>query len=290
MGKMKFIITENQYKRLGKQYITESEEPDLTLTPEDMEKIREYVIEQVKGQYEWLKKQVEEGEDFTERFQNYINKRREINVSDEDFDMVIKMFEPRIKDYKRNKESLENFDFEKSVEDGIERDIHGGAYTMSYRIRYDKWKEHALNRKLTKDDIIDLFITSLEGGSNYWYHIDLPKDIRSYGQSISEAVGNYIMEGGTITFYDDDEYERVIDDKESGEYTIQGDVVDEKSFLEDIEETKLGEVNLDRILEAITIIKEKYPRIWENILLENADAGDADVFLQLCVMGEVVYG
>jgi hypothetical protein len=43
-------------------------------------------------------------------------------------------------------------------------------------------------------------------------------------------------------------------------------------------------------LEAITIIKEKYPRIWENILLENADAGDADVFLQLCVMGEVVYG
>jgi hypothetical protein len=161
---------------------------------------------------------------------------------------------------------------------------------MSYRIRYDKWKEHALNRKLTKDDIIDLFITSLEGGSNYWYHIDLPKGIRSYGQSLSEAVGNYIMEGGTITFYDDDEYERVIDDKESGEYTIQGDVVDEKSFLEDIEETKLGEVNLDRILEAITIIKEKYPRIWENILLENADAGDADVFLQLCVMGEVVYG
>jgi hypothetical protein len=287
---MKFIITETQYKLLSKQYITESEEPDLSLTPEDMEKIREYVIEQVKGHYEWLKKQVEEGEDLNERIQNYINKRHEMNVSDEQFDMVIKMFEPKIKDYKRNKERLENFDFEKSVEDGIKSDIQGGAYTMSYRIRYDKWREHALNRKLTKEDIIDLFITALEGGSNYWYHIDLPKDIRSYGQSLSEAVGNYIMAGGTITFYDVDEYDRVINDKESGEYDIQGDVVDEKSFLEDIEETKLGEVDMDRILEAITIIKEKYPRIWENILLENDDAGDADVFLQLCVMNEVVYG
>jgi hypothetical protein len=43
-------------------------------------------------------------------------------------------------------------------------------------------------------------------------------------------------------------------------------------------------------LEAITIIKKEYPEVWENILLEQADAGDADVFLQLCVMGDVVYG
>ena len=57
-----------------------------------------------------------------------------------------------------------------------------------------------------------------------------------------------------------------------------------------MEDTKLGIVDLDKILEAITLIKKEYPNIWENILLENADAGDADVFLQLCVMGEVVYG
>ena len=39
-----------------------------------------------------------------------------------------------------------------------------------------------------------------------------------------------------------------------------------------------------------SVIKKDYPEIWENILLEQADAGDADVFLQLCVMGDIVYG
>jgi hypothetical protein len=67
-------------------------------------------------------------------------------------------------------------------------------------------------------------------------------------------------------------------------------MVDEKSYKEDIENTKLGHIDMNRILEAITKIKSEYPEVWKNILLENADAGDADVFLQLCVMGEVVYG
>jgi hypothetical protein len=47
---------------------------------------------------------------------------------------------------------------------------------------------------------------------------------------------------------------------------------------------------MDSILEAITIIKKDYPDVWENILDEQYDANDADIFLQLCVMGEVVYG
>ena len=47
---------------------------------------------------------------------------------------------------------------------------------------------------------------------------------------------------------------------------------------------------MDKILDAISLIKKEYPNIWENILLEQSDAGDADVFLQLSVMGEVVFG
>ena len=47
---------------------------------------------------------------------------------------------------------------------------------------------------------------------------------------------------------------------------------------------------MDKILDSISVIKTEYPEIWENILLEQADAGDADVFLQLCVMGEIVFG
>ena len=52
----------------------------------------------------------------------------------------------------------------------------------------------------------------------------------------------------------------------------------------------LGTVDMDSILEAITIIKRDYPDVWENILDEQYDANDADIFLQLCVMGDVVFG
>ena len=290
---MKFIITENQYKRLGKQYITESEEPDLSLTPEDMEKIREYVIEQVKGYYEWLKKQVEEGEEHAEvleKIKSHI--KNNPDMPEKYFDYMIKEYESKVKQHEKYKKNLEDFDFEKSVEDGIKSDVQGGAYTMSYRIRYDKWKEYALNRKLTKQDIIDILITALEGGSNYWYLMDLPENIKSYGQSTSEAVGEYVLRGGSIDFYDKEDYYDVRRAFKNGDYNIgdSDDMVDEKSYKEDLENTKLGHIDMNRILESITKIKSEYPEIWKNILLENSDAGDADVFLQLCVMNEVVYG
>ena len=67
-------------------------------------------------------------------------------------------------------------------------------------------------------------------------------------------------------------------------------IIDQKRFDEDIDETYLGYVDMDKILDSISVIKTEYPEIWENILLEQADAGDADVFLQLCVMGEIVFG
>jgi len=76
----------------------------------------------------------------------------------------------------------------------------------------------------------------------------------------------------------------------NGYYDISGDLKNEKEYQEDLEKTKLGYVDMDKILDTIPVLKKNYPKIWENILLENADAGDADVFLQLCVMGDVVFG
>jgi hypothetical protein len=206
------------------------------------------------------------------------------------YSYIIKEFKQKIKEYEINKKNLENFNFEEKVKKAMEQDIYGGANTMSYNIRYKKYEKEALNRTLTKNNIIDLFVTSLEGGSNYWYYMDLPDNIKTYGQSTSEAVGEYILQGGEIYFYDVEEYENVVRNKEKGEYNIQGDLIDQKSYKEDLDDTYLGYVDMDKVLESIPIIKKDYPEIWERILLEQADAGDADVFLQLCVMGKVVYG
>ena len=257
-------------------------------TEDEMKKIEEYVIDSVKEHYKWLKKQVEDAKEDWDWLKTKLSLK---HLSQQEQDMIKKQFiDPKLKTFERNKHELDNFNFEQRVKDGIKNDIYGGAYSMSYKIRYDKWKKEALTRNLSKQDIIDLFVTALEGGSNYWYLMDLPNNIKSYGDYTSEAVGEYILQGGYIEFYDVEEYREVQRNFRNGYYDISGDLKNEKEYQEDLEKTKLGYVDMDKILDTIPVLKKNYPKIWENILLENADAGDADVFLQLCVMGDVVFG
>jgi hypothetical protein len=286
---MQIIITERQVKYLKSKFIFESDEVNqYGFTPDEMNQIEEFVKNNVRSYYEWLKNEVEKGKGYVSSMEKLTSDSFKSDV--EVYSYIIKEFKQKIKEYEINKKNLENFNFEEKVKKAMEQDIYGGANTMSYNIRYKKYEKEALNRTLTKNNIIDLFVTSLEGGSNYWYYMDLPDNIKTYGQSTSEAVGEYILQGGEIYFYDVEEYENVVRNKEKGEYNIQGDLIDQKSYKEDLDDTYLGYVDMDKVLESIPIIKKDYPEIWERILLEQADAGDADVFLQLCVMGKVVYG
>ena len=291
---MKIFLTEKQLKYLKSNLISESDEVNqYGFTQDEMKRIEEFVRNNVKQQYESLKKEVEDGEEHAEMLEKIKSHiKNNPDIPEKYFDYMIKEYEGKVKQHEKYKKNLEDFDFEEYVKDGIDRDIHGGAYSMSWNIRSEKWEKEQLNRKLTKQDIIDILITALEGGSNYWYLMDLPENIKSYGQSTSEAVGEYILRGGSIDFFDREEYYDVRRSLKDGDYNIgdSDDMIDKKSYQEDIENTKLGYIDMDRILEAITKIKSEYPEIWKNILLENADAGDADVFLQLCVMNEVVYG
>ena len=287
---MRIIITEKQIKYLKSKFIFESDEVNqYGFTIDEMNQIEEFVKNNVRSYYEWLKNEVEKGKEYVSSMEK-LTSSGSFKSDMEVYSYIIKEFKQKIKDYEINKKNLENFNFEEKVKKAIEQDIYGGANTMSYNIRYKKYEEEDLNRTLTKNNIIDLFVTSLEGGSNYWYYMDLPDNIKTYGQSTSEAVGEYILQGGEIYFYDVEEYENVVRNKKKGEYNIQGDLIDQKAYKEDLDDTYLGYVDMDKVLESIPIIKKDYPEIWERILLEQADAGDADVFLQLCVMGEVVYG
>jgi hypothetical protein len=285
---MKIIITEEQYHTLQKKFLNETEELNqYGLTDSEMREVEKVAEEETKDSLERLKSNIKELEEDIYHYSNYDFS----NIKDERVkEHILKdWIEPKKKELQRLKNSLENFNFEEWKKRSMEWHLYsaGGA---GYSFRYNRYREEALNRNLTKEDIINLFVTALEGGSNYWYYMDLPDNIKSYGQSISEAVGEYILQGGKVYFYDNELRSEIIRDYNRGEYTIEGDIIDQKRFNEDIDETYLGFVTMDRILDAITIIKKEYPHVWENILLEQEDAGDADVFLQLCVMGEVVFG
>lgn len=120
----------------------------------------------------------------------------------------------------------------------------------------------------------DLIMDAIELGSNYWYflsdksvriinkYLGLRKDFHGeffYG-SFSEAIITAIDDGQEIPVYD----------KETGEM--------------------LGLFSKKSIEEGETIMQEQYPEHFERIIDETSDAETADVWFQLCVMKQIVFG
>lgn len=62
--------------------------------------------------------------------------------------------------------------------------------------------------------------------------------------------------------------------------------------VEDIEDPDNGPWTLDfrAIQRGLQLMAEKHPRHFSDLINENDDAETADVFVQLCLFGEVVYG
>lgn len=112
---------------------------------------------------------------------------------------------------------------------------------------------------LSPKDIADLIVTAFEGGSNYW--ID----------SVPLHEGPETTETPWYSdpaFYD-------------GPFRIE--------ILEQDEETPKI-LDPERIQIGLDLLGSQHAMTLGAILDENYDADDADVFLQLCLLGEVVYG
>lgn len=113
----------------------------------------------------------------------------------------------------------------------------------------------------------DLIVTALEGGSNYWYHLGIIRDgLEEYKDEnklyLSEAVARYALQDyGVVPIYD---YENP--------------------------EDHLGDLTKESMYEAFKIMKRDYDQHYWDARSENWDADTADVFFQLAVMGEIVFG
>ena len=53
---------------------------------------------------------------------------------------------------------------------------------------------------------------------------------------------------------------------------------------------KTHRLNMAALERAWNLLQEKEPRRWGNIMSEDFDAEDGDVFLQLALFGSVIYG
>ena len=120
---------------------------------------------------------------------------------------------------------------------------------------------------LNRERVSDLLVGALEGGSNYWYDMPDLKEVKRYTKSM---VGSPLVDKIINAVYD---------------HNVSVDIYD----IEDPDEI-LGTFNLENIKRGEEIMLKEYPKHFANILSENDDAETADVWFQLVVLGEIVYG
>jgi len=111
-------------------------------------------------------------------------------------------------------------------------------------------------------DIIDVMVTALEGGSNYWYDLPDTSMVRKhYGKETNLSGAEKVVKAVL----------------EHNEVVPVYDIEDDDYHLGDI-----SQKNFKRGLQLFMADD----RTWE----ADMDAGEADVFFQFVVMGEIVYG
>lgn len=121
-------------------------------------------------------------------------------------------------------------------------------------------------RQITDKMIFNLLTVAFEGGSNYW--IARAEVIKRAKPGTSAFP---LREGDTNVYLAD--------------HCIQGSV---KLYVDD--ESNGRSIDRDVLTKGMDVFISKYPSHWTDALLENEDAETADIYLQCCLFGEVIYG
>ena len=117
----------------------------------------------------------------------------------------------------------------------------------------------------------DLLVGSIEGGSSYWagFHKD-----PIFEKSITESDRAAYVKS------------------EGGEYFSCYDIKHPKYCLRisDVEDGTSYNVTLESFTKGLSVMANRYPRHFKDVIAENHDAETSDVFIQCAVFGEIVYG
>ena len=125
----------------------------------------------------------------------------------------------------------------------------------------------------------DLLTSALEGGSNYWYTINLDRTIYAPGLSYED-----FQEGGRCT--DPKRYHHPLEIIPF----MQGCALCVEDKLAEGDEQKEYWLGRNQLLAGVQVMAEKYPRHFNDMVVENDDADTGDIYLQCCIFGEALYG
>jgi hypothetical protein len=121
-----------------------------------------------------------------------------------------------------------------------------------------------VEREVTIDQVKDLFILACEGGSNYW------------AKSVSPLLDDWRKSRNVL----EDNYD----------YMLRGFIVEEIPVYWEKYKEKKHKVTKTKIKNALRLMAKNYTNHFNDMLNENTDAETGDIFMQLCVFGDVIYG
>jgi predicted DNA-binding antitoxin AbrB/MazE fold protein len=127
-----------------------------------------------------------------------------------------------------------------------------------------------IKTEVTREVLESVFITALEGGSNYWYFLSeeacalvdaaVPRD---GSKALSERIFEAVYDKGVIIPIHD---------------------------IEDPEGEPIGALNINTFQQALNECSEKSSWAIQSEMAEQGDATSSDVVFQYLALGEIVYG
>ena len=139
-----------------------------------------------------------------------------------------------------------------------------------YQIKSSKM-EMKITQEVSREILEDIFVTALEGGSNYWYYLP-DNSVEAIRKAVSKEEDPYLSTAILKAILDHD-VKVAINDAEN-------------------EEEVIGVITRSTMQGRLQLLADSKENKWalERHLREQGDAGSADVVFQYLTMGEVVYG
>lgn len=123
---------------------------------------------------------------------------------------------------------------------------------------------------ITVRRVMDLVVGALNGGSNYWYYIidfRFPSDGKKIPDGDWGHIESCVWGNGYIQICDKQEYF-------NSESAAQKWLLNESALKKGVE----------------LLVTKEFIHHFANFVQEKEDANTADIFLQLCLFGKIVYG
>ena len=120
---------------------------------------------------------------------------------------------------------------------------------------------------ITEDMIENVIVSALEGGSNYWYFVD----VEDFEQDLPPKNGKALTERISEAVFKNPSFKMPVYDVED-------------------EEDILGYLSQKNLRRGMELCAKDYPEVFKRLINDEIDAEDADVIFQLTVMGEITFG